>query len=251
MSTKIVISPDHEHLRPFIEQLAADGVPADARLIYRARNRVFTVERNGIVLNIKAFRKPSFPNSYVYTNLRLSKARRSYFNAIKLISMGFSTPAPVAYVENTVAGRLRESYYVTEQITADDFRLWLDKGPGFQPVLKALAREMLRLHRAGVYHKDFSPGNVMFTREPDGSFRFWLIDLNRMEFNVFSHDRLMNNFRGIYIESPEETARLARLYALEAGLDPELTAREALARLNERNREKERTRRLKKLLPGR
>ena len=224
---KIVVNDRYAALRPFVEEIARHGIPADAREVYRARNRVVACRVGDIELNIKAFRRPSFPNNFVYTTLRRSKARRSMENALRLQSMGFNTPDPVAYIEVKKGGQLRESYYISLQINADgDFRRWLEH-PDAMAALPDLADEMVRLHRAGVFHKDFSPGNILFKRRADGHHDFYLIDLNRMRFGVKSQRTLLRNLSVVYVESADETARLARLYARAASLDPHSTEQAA------------------------
>lgn len=221
MRVRKEIRPAFAHVEALVEEIAAHGVPSDATLIYEARNRVYTLDYQGISLNIKAFRPPSFPNNFVYNTVRRSKARRSMENALRLKDMGFETPEPVAYIEITAGDRLTRSYYISVQEKVDgDFRLWLDN-PAAQAALPALASELVRLHRAGVWHKDFSPGNVMFRRDAAarGGYRLFLIDLNRMQFGVTSKAKLHKNFGTIYLESEAETGRFGRLYAAAAGVN--------------------------------
>lgn len=245
MSTIIHINPAFRALQPFIDDLAANGVPADANIIYKGRNTVYTISRGGYVLNIKAFKVPRFPNSYVYGNLRKSKACRSLQNARRLLDMGFDTPTPVAYIELREGLRMCRTYYVSLQIEAADMRNWTAK-PDNEALLRALAAEMVRLHRAGVYHKDFSPGNVLYT-VGEGQYHFYLVDLNRMQFGVHGRRKLMRNFRAINIESYDETARLARYYAEAAGLDVAATERTARANLAQYHRNKTFLRKIKNI----
>ncbi len=249
MKAKIIISPKYADLTPLIQAIADTGVPVEATEVYHARNTVYSLDTDaGIRLSIKDFHIPSLINSLVYTHLRLSKARRSYENALRLISLGFDTPDPVAYIEIHRGAQLTRSYYICRQIDgAEDLRLWhLRDAAKMSPVLDALAQYMVRLHRAGVYHKDFSPGNILYRKE-NGAYRFYLIDINRMTFGVHSRKRLMDNFSRIDIESAEATADLARRYALAADISPEKAEAEALARLQGYLRGKRRRRMLKRL----
>lgn len=249
MKAKIIISPQYSRMAPLIQAIASDGVPADAIEIYHARNSVYAYTcEDGTRLCIKDFHTPSIINALVYTHLRPGKARRSYENARRLISMGFDTPEPVAYIEIHRGALLTHSYYICRQIDgAEDMRLWhLRDARAMSPVLDDLAQYMVRLHRAGVYHKDFSPGNILYRTE-DGVRLFYLIDINRMKFGVHSPKRLMDNFSRIDIESADATADLARRYALAAGIDPEATADRARAQLQKYLRNKRRHRMLKRL----
>lgn len=249
MKAKIIISPQYSRIAPLIRAMATDGVPAGAVEIYHARNSVYAYTcEDGTRLCIKDFHTPSLINSLVYTHLRAGKARRSYENAQRLIAMGFDTPEPVAYIEIHRGALLTRSYYICRQIDdAEDLRLWhLRDFEAMSPVLDDLAQYMVRLHRAGVYHKDFSPGNILYRTE-DGIRRFYLIDINRMKFGVHSRKRLMDNFSRIDIESAAATADLARRYALAAGIDPEATEDRARAQLQSYLRNKRRHRMFKRL----
>lgn len=245
--TRLVIAPGYERLRPFLERIASEGVPDGARIVYRSRNTVYAYEYEGTMLSIKAFRRPSFPNCYVYNGMRESKARRSFENAMRLLRDGIGTPEPVAWIENTGGGRLLDSYYVSLHIATDgDMRLWADRPAA--AAVPDLALFMVRLHRAGIFHKDFSPGNIMFRVHDDGTHEFFLIDLNRMRFGVTDPRVLMRNFSAIYIENEEETGRLARLYAQAAGLDADATEAEARRQLHTYLRTKRLHKRLKKII---
>lgn len=196
------------------DELAADGMPADAEIIYTGRNRVGRINRAGHSLIVKEFRKPNVVNRYVYTTLRRSKARRSLENACRLLDMGFLTPRPCLWLERRRGLCLGLSYYVSEELPGRDLR-FLDRNPDTPRLLPALAAEMGRLHRAGVWHKDFSPGNILYTAGPAESagaeFEFYYIDLNRMAFGVKSRHKLMSNFGGL--ATRPEVEQIARLYA--------------------------------------
>lgn len=211
-------------------RIALEGIPAGAELVYKGRNRVYAVDGSkGERLCVKCFRVPSLLNSYIYTNLRQGKARRSYENALLLKKLGIGTPEPFAYAEVKLRGRLRESYYICEMLPSENLRLWEEK-PDCEPLLREFAHEMVKIHAAGVFFKDFSPGNALYTNYPGEGYRFYFVDLNRMEFGVKSRTKLMRNFRAINL-SERETERLARLYAEAAGIDAAAAARDALGRL--------------------
>ena len=223
----IHVNSRYTKLKPEIEKIIRHGIPPEAEVIYRQRNTVSRLTIGGLDLVIKAFKVPNFFNSMVYTHLRKSKAMRSYKNAKKLQELGFGTPIPIAYAEVRVDGRLRQSYYISANLQGENLRNWEEK-PDCDALLRALAADMVRLHRAGVLHKDFSPGNVLYTRTEDGAYRFHYIDLNRMEFGVRDHKRLMSMFRSINLDTAQ-TLRLAALYAMAANEDMKKICDEAAA----------------------
>jgi len=217
MKHVIAIAPDFKHLEPLIEQIAGRGVPDGAELIYQARNRVYNYTYGSEKLNIKSFHCPRFINAYAYGTLRKSKARRSFEFAGRLESLGIGTPEPIAFIENYEHGKLRESYYICRQIEGENVRDW-ELRPDSEELIDALAADLVKIHRAGVFHKDYTPGNILFTKDAGGRYHFYYIDLNRMQFDVTSTDVLMQNFRAIHLD-PAQTLRLARAYARSAGKD--------------------------------
>ncbi len=246
-------SPGCESLTPFVEGLEESGVPAGARLIYEARNRVYELPvpdyAKGSVdlqsLNLKAYCVPNIVNRVAYRYMRASKARRAFENATRLIAMGINTARPVAFVEErgVLFGR---SFFVSEQL-GDEWKLTrgMERWDDFDSVADALAAYMANLHSLGVWMKDFTPGNVLIRRN-GAKYDFALIDINRMEFGVKSHSKLMTNFQGI-LETSEAVALLARKFARISGLDENRTADDAVAVFRRKTESRRFRHKLKKL----
>lgn len=233
----IRINPKFESLRPVITQIAHGDRPEGAETIYEGRNTLYRLrvaasgngDSNDIV--VKQFKRPNLINAYAYTTVRTSKARRSFENGMRLLELGFLTPEPVAYCEQRSGMKLLGSAYISLELKgATEMRHW-ERYDNAGTLLPALAAEMVRLERAGVLHKDFTPGNILYTGSAAEGYRFHYVDLNRMEFGVHDHKRMMSMFKAINTD-PAETRRLARLYAEAAGLDRDVTEREALSRLD-------------------
>lgn len=224
----------HEIISSKSTQLSPDGSGSDNSnekdYIYRGRNNLFRIDIDGLPIIVKDFKLPNFINKFVYTTFRKSKARRSYENALKISSLGFNTPKAVAYCEVKKGCRLTWSFYLSEELTdATEMRRW-ENNPDCAALLPAFAEEMVRLHRAHVWHKDFSPGNILYVKDEDRGYKFYYVDLNRMKFNVGDDKKLMSMFRSINLD-PKETERLARLYAHAAGRDENETVKIALEAL--------------------
>lgn len=224
-----------------------DGTDSDARRIYRgARNTLYDVaDSEGHHLCVKHFRKAKFPNSYIYTTLRHSKARRSYEHAGRLLSLGFLTPRPLAWSERRKGLKLLDSYYICEYLDLPNIRDW-GSLPDAEVLIDALGAYMVSLHRAGVYHRDFSPGNILVERLPESRYRFYLVDINRMNFGVTDRKKLMSMFRSISLD-PDDTTRLAHAYAKASGANPDKIVDEALDSLRKYQATKRRHRRWKRL----
>lgn len=241
------ITTTDEATRIACEKIITHGTDNSAIEIYRgARNTLYNVADNdNNHLCVKHFRKAKFPNSYIYTTLRHSKARRSYEHAEKLLSLGFHTPNPIAWSERRKGLKLLDSYYICKYLETPNIRDW-GKRPDADALIDALGTYMVSLHRAGIYHRDFSPGNILAERLSDGSYRFYLVDINRMNFNVHNRSKLMSMFRSISLDEVD-TVRLARAYAKASGENPDTIAAEAIASLKKYQATKRRHRKLKKL----
>lgn len=223
MNIKITINPRYEYLREYITHIPNETGNMGT-LIYDARNKIYRNTISEVDITIKCFSVPSAINRIIYTYFRHTKAKRSYENALQLTELGIGTATPIAYIEVYKNLLVERSYYICAMLKANDIRWW-DKIPNCEEVLDYTAQFMTILHSKGVFHKDFSPGNILY----DSNYNFYLIDINRMKFNVIDHHLLMKNFKCLH-DSPEETARIARLYAKYATAnDVESVVAEALA----------------------
>lgn len=206
MKTKVVINNKLEFLSDYIHRIPS-GKADLGDIIYSARNTIYRNSVEGVDLTIKCFKTPSFFNRIVYTYFRESKAKRSYENAVKLTSLSLGTPTPIAYIEIYKSCLIERSFYICSMLDAKDIRWW-DKIENNDILLDHLGDFIAYLHSKGVFHRDFSPGNILY----DNDYNFYLIDINRMSFDVSSENILMQNFKCLH-DSPEETARLAGKYA--------------------------------------
>jgi len=128
------------------------------------------------------------------------------------------TPAPIAYREVRYCGILRESAYVcrasecthtfNELIGQPDF-------PHREQILQAIGRFTAELHQRGIWHRDYSGGNILFNA--DGS-RVEVIDLNRICFRRLSRDARLRNFERLNIDR-DALRTMATAYAQAMGED--------------------------------
>lgn len=245
--------------KAMVAHVSAGEVAPEAVEVYRGRrNRLFYLPPGtggndlGMPVNVKAFRVPPFPNGYVYRTFRHSKARRSFDNAMELRRLGFGTPLPLAYSEVHCGPwpgawiKMTHSYYFCEQLPYPNIRNCETRDDSLE-LTRALGCEMARLHRAGVWFHDFSPGNILVNRTAGGEYEFFYVDLNRMEFGVTDEKLLMLNFKSISWDIPW-IGRLAREYAVAAGLDPETTSTEAMAIAREWQQKHERKEHFKHMI---
>lgn len=246
IKNKIVVNPAMPQARAIIEKVTLGGLPAEStNTVYKGRRNTLvdinctngTIDNSvGMHVNVKAFRIPPFPNDFIYRSFRQGKAQRSYNNALRLIRMGFRTPAPLGYSEcrqgiktfgkHGLWPRLTRSYYFCEHLQLHNFRDW-EKRPDLDRLLPAFGAEITRIHKAGIWFRDFSPGNILVKEASGGDYEFYYVDLNRMEFDVTDPKKLMQMFKSITF-SDEWLEKLAAAYAEAAGSDRESTVAKAL-----------------------
>ena len=150
------------------------------------RNSIKLFELGNDVISIKSFKKPNIINKIVYRYFRKSKARRSFEFASKLMEMQIGTPHPVAFFENYDSIGLNESYYACEHLeNVFEFRE-IVQNTAFknrEEVLRQFTSFSFNMHQKGVEFLDHSPGNTLIKDNSDGTYSFYLVDLNRMKFH--------------------------------------------------------------------
>lgn len=195
---KIKINPKYEHLRSFIESIP-DVFEEKGREIYHLRNviKVLTAP-DGTIINIKRFHQPRSLNRLIYSwNIRVPKGQRAYDYSFLLNQKGIQTPEAVALIEERNSlNLLGYSYLITQQC---DFPHTLydvkdAKAGEYEQLAKSLAHYAAKMHLAGIMHKDFTPGNILWKSDHEG-FHFMIVDINRMYFGKISTLKGLDNMK--------------------------------------------------------
>lgn len=243
MKYQIVHEPRYTYLKSSFEHIRSIFT-SDDHTIHKARNELKIIELEGIRTVVKSFKVPHLLNRIIYTFFRKSKAYKSYHNALRLRSLGISTPEPIALIEFFSAGLLADSYFVSEQFEYD-FTIrtpLLEPLEDRQEIFTAFADYTYDLHKKGVWHFDYSPGNILIKRTESG-YQFSIVDINRMEFREICPLDGCENFNKLWA-SDEELAIMGREYARLSGLDETI----AIAEMQRHNDENKRTKNFKKQL---
>ena len=179
--------------------------------IHKARNELKVIEHENQKLVVKYFKIPHFINKIVYTFFKKSKAQKSYEYALKIKEF---TPKPIGYIEFYKFGLLDESYFVSEKFDYD-FTIrepLLDINfPNKNEIFKAFAQFTFDLHENGIYHLDYSPGNILIKKEND-NFIFKIVDINRMKFLNMDLEKRAKNFSKLWAKD-EDLEFIAKEYA--------------------------------------
>ncbi|MFV0418593.1 MAG: lipopolysaccharide kinase InaA family protein [Dysgonomonas sp.] len=179
---KVHINSKYNNISGFINSVP-EIFAKEGKTIYDSRNTIKVFEVNGIAINIKSFKKPNFINRFVYKYIRKSKAERSFMNAFEVLNRGINTPEPIAYIDICKNGLIDESYYISvhEQVEGTMKEIYKHPQNESKELIQAFIAFTANLHKKGILHKDYSPGNILFKKDAN-SYHFYLVDLNRMSF---------------------------------------------------------------------
>lgn len=174
---KIHLNPAYESLRRFIEELP-DRFDAGGEMLHDGRNRLKAFETAEVRLVVKRYERANLRKALLYTFVRGSKARLAYEHAERLRAAGFDSPEP--WIERRERGVIRQAWFVSLR---SDCRALAKASRSFpapesRELLAAFARWAVRLHQAGIEHRDFNHSNILYRRDPEIDFQ--LIDTNRM-----------------------------------------------------------------------
>lgn len=171
-------------------------------IMQNARNEIKIIDYNEKELVIKSFKIPNFINKFVYTFFKASKAEKSYNNSLKIIDF---VPKPIGFIEFKKFGLLYDSYYISENFKYDFTIRELLFDDDFKDkyiILKQFAKFTNDLHNKGIYHLDYSPGNILIKRELE-NYVFKIVDVNRMKFIDFDLDARAKNFSRIWLSDKD------------------------------------------------
>lgn len=217
----LVINKEYRQLEGFIKNLP-EQITRTGETLYSGRNLIKVFDIEGLKINVKSFKKPIFINRIAYTFFRKSKAKRSYQYALRLKEKGFNTPDPIAYMEVNEGGLLDSSYYISIQEEYDGILRELKQGTlnEHKELIVRFASYTANLHDNRILHLDYSPGNILYKKK-DGQYSFYLVDLNRMEFDKeITLDKACFNFRRLW-GSDDMIKLFVEEYAKARGFDIE------------------------------
>ncbi len=201
MKVKSVIHTNFEKNKPFLKDIILNYSTQGESYGSQDRNSLKLFNLNRKTINVKSFKIPNLINQVAYRFFRSSKAQRSYHYANTLIKLSINTPKPIAFFEYTTFLFFKKSYYISEHLEYDlTYRELLTdfNYPNYEEILRAFTRFTYNLHQNNINFLDHSPGNTLITTKND-EYKFYLVDLNRMEFKTLSFETRIKNFAKLTI----------------------------------------------------
>ncbi|MCW8896105.1 lipopolysaccharide kinase InaA family protein [Sulfurimonas sp.] len=172
--------------------------------IHKARNEIKIINFDNKELVVKSFKIPNIINKIIYTFFKDSKAKKSYINSIKIVDF---VPKPIGFIEFRKFGLINDSYFVSENFNYDfTIREPLLDGnfKDKENIFKAFAKFTLKLHENGIFHLDYSPGNILIKKEAN-NYIFKIVDINRMQFKTLNLDDRLKNFSKLWAKDDDLT----------------------------------------------
>ena len=222
MNYKFLLHPQFENFKDVLINIA-EYFAASNESIHKARNELKTAEILHEKVVIKAFKVPHIINQFAYSYLREGKARKSYNNALRLEALEVTTPTPIGCIEFFRFGLLRESYFLA-RYEPYDFTIrevFHHKVDDIENILKQFAKFTYEIHQKGVWHVDYSLGNILITKTVE-SYKFSLVDINRMEFKKISPQEGLRNFNKFWAKDENDLIIIAKEYAHLANIDEKM-----------------------------
>lgn len=193
---KKVFYKNFKELEPQLDEVIQNFDKPGVSFDYEKRNKMRSINIGDLNVNIKSFKIPNIINRVAYKFFRKSKAERSYTYANILLDKGINTPQPIAYYEFFSWYGIKNSYYFSEHIDYDIMYRTLVADPKYhehEKILRQFTQFTYKMHEAGIYFKDHSPGNTLIQKNGD-NYDFYLVDLNRMKFFDLDFNARVTNF---------------------------------------------------------
>lgn len=223
MSKTVLYNNKYAALRPFVEQLPS-RFNEEGTLVQDRRNTIkLFVCDDGTELVVKRYRIPHGINRLIYSiGIRKPKGERAFLYVERLMKKGIESPTPIAYIEEREWGLLAYSYLVSLKCPYEHrmYELGYATAEIYEPFAQAFGEYCARLHEAEILHRDFSPGNVLWSKDEMEKYHFSLVDINQMEFGRVSLQKGCRNLCKFW--GPKRMIQIiARSYGEARGGDPE------------------------------
>lgn len=219
---KIIINPKYNKYTDFISNIPKI-FEESGQVIYTGRNILKTIQIDNIKIVIKSFQRPNLINRIIYTFIRKSKAERSYLYSLKILSKGFITPDPIAFIETYDNNLISKSYYICiNQEDRNTVRSLMggEDTEDYYKKIEQFAKYSADLHSNGILHLDYSAGNILYKKD-NNNYTFSLIDVNRLKFQIPNRKTTINNLNRIST-TPQTLKPFSDYYCKYRGWDNDL-----------------------------
>lgn len=231
----IVINPEFEHLRPWIETVPQPMAQGQGEVLWEGRNSIRRLPTPipGLDVVAKKFKVPMLHQRMAYSWFRPSKARRAFEFATIFHSKNIPTPTPIAFIEQKRGGLFHTGYFISVAVPGIELRQPMEAGKGTPGMMQALVAQIREMHEAGIAHGDLNLTNFLGVDIGQDQWRLQVVDLNRSRFlnRPLTEDERVQNFkrlthvRPLYVQAASE-------YAHACNFEPDEFVQKAVSALD-------------------
>lgn len=182
--------------------LESPSLRGDGMLLKESRSKEIWERRVALhgeekTLIVKHYKKKRGWKAFRYI-FRSSQSLRSWKGAFALSIRNLKTVRSIAALEKRLPfHRLGDAYFIAEKIPGVENLIAYAAGNSgdIRPLATALALFMRRVHQRGIYHGDMKATNVLVRKNSDGTFTFFLTDLDHVGAKLgLSRREVVRNF---------------------------------------------------------
>lgn len=195
---------DSQVLRQYLDSLP-DSFENGGIILWDGRNKIkaFTLDGTSsqgrpqaLNMVVKRFKHMSLIQKLGYV-FHSHKAHRAFRNGLRLIERGIDTPTPIAYVELRHGLLITDAFYLSSPTGLRSIEGEIDRDDWNRNIARDFAHFVAELHSKGILHHDLNDTNVLYRLARNDSYKFQLIDINRMKFytnpkSISEHDLIEN-----------------------------------------------------------
>ena len=171
-----------------------------------ARNLLQRLRIGETELWLKHFGKAHVIDAAVYA-FRAGKSAQSWNKSLALIAAGFDVPRPLFGLRGRGIGQGMLGLFGSQHVNAVPLQdLMVVTGPkqSQASLMRQLGSFLARLHDQGFRHRDLRQGNLLVQQCADSTFRFFLIDVNRLQrYGSLNWTQRIRELERLFLVGPE------------------------------------------------
>ncbi len=173
-----------------------------------ARNLLRRLRIGEADLWLKCFRAAHAVDAVVYA-FRAGKSVQSWNKSFALIASGFDVPRPLLGLRRRGMGQGVMGLFGSQHVNAaplQDLMSATSPEESTKALMQELGMFLARLHDYGFRHRDLRRGNLLIQECADAQFRFFLVDVNRLQrYESLNWIQRIRELERLFLVGPEAT----------------------------------------------
>ena len=230
MNVSFKINTSYSYIRDFIFCIP-ECFNTIGEVIYKDRNEVKRISYRNENLIIKRYKSLGIFKGIIYTFFRSSKAKRAYFNALRLNEIDILTPEPIAYCHVYKNGLIKDCYFLSKEYIGNSCFEIHEECESRAEIIEKLVEFLSKMHKKGFFHADAGLSNFLYNKTSKISVS--VIDTNRAKFSKeeISQEKCLVDLSRLSHDK-KVLSEIVKTYAKVRGWDEEYCSRKVLYFLN-------------------